>query len=72
MGMLKGPAIGGPCDGAKLEAPWRWDGRVERPKKSAKTPTTYHPGYYRWDSDFGAWIWLADKPAKAVTPRHDG
>lgn len=68
-GMVKGPAVGGPCDGAKLEAGRGWDGRVEQARKSAKTPTRYHPGHYRWDHDFGAWIWLQAKTEKAGTPR---
>lgn len=62
--MIAGPAVGGPCSGAKLTAMYSWDGRVELPRKSDKTPRMFHPGHYLWDWDFKAWIWAEDKPAK--------
>lgn len=67
-GMRDGPAVGGPCDGARLSAPWGWNGLVGRPRNSPKTPLTYHPGRYQWDHDFYAWIWIAAE-INAGTPR---
>lgn len=48
--LLKGPAIGGPCDGAKIQAPPLWDGRVWRSGKD-------FPGWYEWDRAASRWEW---------------
>lgn len=73
MRMISGRAVDGPCDGARLAALPSWDGRVELPRKSDKTPRMFHPGHYQWDWDFGVWIWHKDKlvklKEKAGTPR---
>lgn len=55
-------AQGGPRDGVKLMCPRTWDGRVQRPRINSEA-IRYYPGHYRWDSDFLAWVWHADRVA---------
>jgi hypothetical protein len=49
--LLRGPAIGGPLEGSKVEAPAKWNGVVGR--GSNKKP---YPGRYVYTSD-RRWVW---------------
>ncbi len=66
--MFTGRAHGGPRDNVKLMAGSGWSGRVAKRMKG-ETVLEYHKGYYKWDFDFQAWIWHADKPEKSKNPQ---
>lgn len=53
--LLRGKAIGGPCDGAKLEGPGNWDGQVTYNYPGGSRP---HPGRYIYGEHEGAWAWV--------------
>lgn len=61
--LVKGKARGGPCDGAKIEAPAGWDGLVRY--KYGKSERL-HPGRYKVEQidEVWTWVWKEENPTK--------
>lgn len=60
-GLLRGRAIGGPCNGAKVEAPGNWNGQVSR--RTDTREVKLHPGRYVYSTD-GTWVWEKKEPTR--------
>lgn len=66
---VRGPAIGGPCDGGRLIASNYWDGRIRNRRLSSKTTTIFLVGHYVWDAKTLTWTWTEEVPD--VQPRSE-
>lgn len=51
--LVRGKAIGGPCDGAVIDAPYRWNGEVRRNGIILR-------GRYVFDMETYTWEWRGE------------
>lgn len=59
-GEVRGPAIGGPCDGSHLIAHVNWTGLVKDRKRSHGFGVVNVPGRYVWYAGTRTWNWEVD------------
>lgn len=57
---VRGLAVGGPCDRARLVAPTTWDGLVRDRRRSTRCSTYFIPGRYLWSPTDLTWNWTED------------